>query len=67
MTLGESKRVSAAKRRVGSIAGSASELMTVLLFRDVTHVDEVGIQNQLIEVNRFISDNQAERLDEQLS
>ena len=63
----ESKRVSAAKRRVGSIAGSASQLMTVLLARDIAHVDEGRVDDELVEVNLWLSDNESEGLDEKLS
>ncbi len=41
--------------------------MTVLLLRDVAHVDERGVDDELVEVDLWLSDNESEGLDEKLS
>ena len=40
--------------------------MTVLLFRDVAHVDERRVDDELVEVDLWLSDNEPESSDEQL-
>ena len=57
----------ATQSRVGSIAGSASQLMSVTLFRDVAHVDEGRVDDELVEVDLWLSDNESEGLDEKPS
>ena len=41
--------------------------MTVLLLRDVAHVDESRVDDELVEVDLWLNDNESEGLDEQLS
>ena len=62
--LAKRKCLSATQSAIHTLAVGLGDLVPVTFLRDVTHVDERGVDNQLVEVNVRFSDNQAERLDE---
>ena len=62
--LAKRKCLSATQSAVSSVTVGLGDLMSVTL---LAHVDESRVDDELVEVDLWLSDNESEGLDEQLS
>ena len=66
-TLKQFERLSSRKRAEGALAVGLGESATVALTAHVAHVDERGIDDELVVVDALIKNDEAERSDEPLA
>ena len=67
MSLDESEGLGAGEGAVGTVAVGLDDLVAVLDTAHVAHMDESGIEDDLIVVNLVAHDDEAESLDETLA